>query len=91
MRITIESTERIIQVNGFDCRVWEGVTEKGVMVQAIMPRLAIQAERTSNLLDDANRLPFEGAGQNRWNAVLAEERSRLQARLAQIDQVLLEL
>lgn len=40
MKITIESTTKIVQVNGIDCRVWEGESERGVKVQALIPRIA---------------------------------------------------
>lgn len=40
MKITIESTTQIVQVNGIDCRVWEGKTEGGVRVQCLIPRIA---------------------------------------------------
>ena len=40
MKITVESTTRIVNVNGMDCRVWEGVTERGISIQALIPRIA---------------------------------------------------
>jgi hypothetical protein len=40
MKITIESTTRIVNANGIDCRVWEGVSERGVKVQCLIPRIA---------------------------------------------------
>jgi len=44
MKITIESTTRIVQVinngDGIDCRVWEGTTERGVKIQCLIPRIA---------------------------------------------------
>lgn len=40
MKITIESTTRIVNASGIDCRVWEGVTERGVKVQVLIPRIA---------------------------------------------------
>ncbi len=43
MKITIESTTRIINASGIDCRVWEGITERGVKVQALIPRIAALA------------------------------------------------
>ena len=41
MKITIESTTRIVTANGVECRVWEGVTERGVKIQALIPRIAV--------------------------------------------------
>jgi hypothetical protein len=48
MKITIESTARIVTVNqniaeGLPCRVWEGVTERGIKVQCLIPRIAALA------------------------------------------------
>lgn len=49
MKITIESTTKIVTVSqrsssamesGIQCRVWEGVTERGVKVQCLIPRIA---------------------------------------------------
>ena len=46
MKITIESTTRLVTVNaphsedGIRCRVWEGVTEHGIRVQCLIPRIA---------------------------------------------------
>ena len=40
MKITIESTTRIVNASGIDCRVWEGVTERGIKVQCLIPRIA---------------------------------------------------
>ncbi len=36
MKITIESTTEIVTLNGVQCRVWEGQTEAGVKVQALI-------------------------------------------------------
>jgi len=46
MKITIESTTKIVHI-GFgqgqymEARVWEGVTERGVKVQCLIPRIAV--------------------------------------------------
>lgn len=47
MKITLESTTQIVEVNGIKCRVWEGVTERGIKVQALIPRIA--AHKDSDL------------------------------------------
>ncbi len=54
MKITLESTTRIIDVkssasaDGIECRVWEGQTESGIKVQALIPRIAaLKAEDLS--------------------------------------------
>lgn len=47
MKITIESTTKIVKVYssgneyGIECRVWEGITERGVKVQCLIPRIAV--------------------------------------------------
>ena len=43
MKITIESTTRIVNASGIDCRVWEGTTERGIKVQVLVPRIAALA------------------------------------------------
>ena len=43
MKITIENTTRIVNANGVDCRVWEGVSERGVKVQCLIPRISALA------------------------------------------------
>lgn len=44
MKITIESTSKIIQVNGVPARVWEGYTESGIKVHCFVTRIAIDKE-----------------------------------------------
>jgi hypothetical protein len=36
----MESTTRIVNASGIDCRVWEGTTERGIKVQVLVPRVA---------------------------------------------------
>lgn len=43
MKVTLESTTRIVEVNGITARVWEGQTESGIAVIAIIPRIAVRA------------------------------------------------
>lgn len=40
MKITIESTSRIVHVDGVEARIWEGVTESGIPVFAFLTRIA---------------------------------------------------
>ena len=42
MKITIESTTKIVTADGIQCRVWEGVSERGVPVVALVPRIAVK-------------------------------------------------
>ena len=41
MKITIESTTEVVELNGIQCRVWEGETAAGVKVQVLVPRIAV--------------------------------------------------
>jgi hypothetical protein len=45
----IESTTKVVDVNGVPARVWEGHTERGVSVIAFVTRVA--AERTEDLAE----------------------------------------
>jgi hypothetical protein len=40
MKITIESTNEMVEVNGIAARVWEGKTELGIAVQCLVTRIA---------------------------------------------------
>ena len=40
MKITIESTTQIVKVDGIDCRIWEGETDRGVKIFCLIPRIA---------------------------------------------------
>lgn len=41
MKLTLESTTQLVEVHGIEGRVWEGVTERGVKVQAVITRIAV--------------------------------------------------
>jgi len=41
MKITIESTTKIVELNGIPCRIWEGETESGIKMHAFISRVAI--------------------------------------------------
>ena len=40
MKITLESTTKIVEMNGVPARVWEGVTDKGIKVHAYITFVA---------------------------------------------------
>ena len=45
MRITIESTEQIVTVNGnVPARVWVGETDSGIKVQVMVTRIAVDRD-----------------------------------------------
>ena len=45
MKITIESTTKIVELNGVECRIWEGHTEKGVPIHCFIPRIAVRDDQ----------------------------------------------
>lgn len=40
MKVTIESTSKIVFAKGLPCRVWEGETISGIKVQCLIARIA---------------------------------------------------
>jgi hypothetical protein len=47
MKMTIESTTQLVEIDNartLQCRVWEGVTERGVKVQVLVPRIAVNKD-----------------------------------------------
>lgn len=40
MKITVESTTKIVQLNGVEARVWEGSTESGIPIHVFITRIA---------------------------------------------------
>jgi hypothetical protein len=42
MKITIESTTKTVFLDGVQCRVWEGATERGVPIHCFIPRVAVK-------------------------------------------------
>lgn len=52
MKITLESTSSIVTISqrrametGIECRVWNGVTERGIKIQCLIPRIAAQKDQ----------------------------------------------
>ena len=48
MKLTIEATERIVQLNGVPARIWKGTTESGVEVHCFVARIAVPEEAGSD-------------------------------------------
>jgi hypothetical protein len=46
MIIQIESTTKIIELNGVPARVWEGITDSGIKVHAFITRIGIDKDET---------------------------------------------
>lgn len=41
MKITIESTNKIVELNNVPARIWEGETETGIKVHCFITRVAV--------------------------------------------------
>ena len=41
MKITIENTTKVVELNGIPARVWEGATESGVKVVVFVSRISV--------------------------------------------------
>lgn len=46
MKITIESTTQLAEVNGLPTRIWEGTTETGIPVICLITRVAVSNDET---------------------------------------------
>ena len=44
MKVVLESTSKMVRVNGFPCRIWEGETLSGIKVHAFITRVVADAE-----------------------------------------------
>lgn len=53
MKLTIQNTQAIVELNGVPARVWEGVTERGTPVTCFITRVAVRNE------DDASQFEAE--------------------------------
>lgn len=45
MKITIESTTKVVELNGVPARVWEGATESGIPVHCFITRVAVHKDQ----------------------------------------------
>lgn len=48
MIVTLESTEKIVHLNGLPARVWEGTTDSGVKIHAFITRVAIDKDEPNS-------------------------------------------
>lgn len=48
MKITIESTEKIVQVNGVPARIWEGATESGIPCFCMVTRIGVSVDEDAS-------------------------------------------
>ena len=44
MKITIESTDKIVYLNGIPARIWEGETASGICVHCFITRIAVRKD-----------------------------------------------
>jgi len=49
MKINLESTTKIVELNGIPVRIWEGETESGIKVHAFIPRVAIGEDESDEV------------------------------------------
>jgi hypothetical protein len=47
MIVTLESTTKVVTLNGVQARIWEGATESGIQVHAYITRIATSVPDTS--------------------------------------------
>ena len=48
MKLIIENTSKIVKLNGIDCRIWEGQTDRGVPVHCFIPRVAVKFDQDAS-------------------------------------------
>lgn len=53
MRIILESTDKLTQLNGVPARIWEGTTERGVPIFALITRVAVREDLDASELEAA--------------------------------------
>lgn len=59
MKITLESTREIVNVNGARARVWEGETERGVKIVAFITRIAVRSDADNSQFElEEHRAPL---------------------------------
>lgn len=51
MMIILENTDKLIDVNGIQSRLWQGKTESGIQVTCLIIRLAVNAEEDQTEFD----------------------------------------
>ena len=48
MKVTLESTTKIVHLNGVPARVWEGHTESGIPCHAYLTRIAVAKDQDAS-------------------------------------------
>jgi len=59
MRITIEATGLLTELDGVECRLWEGVTDQGTPCKVFVHRVAVHEDQDASAFDVelAEKLP----------------------------------
>jgi len=70
MKVTIESTDQITRLDGVECRVWSGVTERGVKCLVFLHRIALHDSQDSAQLDQELRETLAPGQLVAFNSVL---------------------
>lgn len=55
MKVTLEPTSKIVDVNGVRCRIWQGHTERGVPIHAHIALVGVARDQDASELDAALR------------------------------------
>lgn len=55
MKIQLESTTKIVALNGIKCRVWEGVTSGGIAIHAFISRVAVKEGQPAAVYEQFER------------------------------------
>lgn len=71
MKITLESTTKVVELNGVPARLWEGETESGIQVHAFITRIAVHKD------DDASQFEKELKEQRPPSVAVAAYPARL--------------
>jgi hypothetical protein len=74
MKITIESTTKLVELNGVPARVWEGVSDGGVPIHCFITRIAVA---TSLGQDAHERFMAELIKQRQPSALISEYPARM--------------
>jgi hypothetical protein len=48
MKLIIESTTKVVTLNGVQCRIWEGTTASGIKVHAYIPRVGVDKNQDNS-------------------------------------------
>jgi hypothetical protein len=49
MRIMLESTTKVVELNGVPARIWEGATESGIPIYAYVTRMPVDEQERRGL------------------------------------------